>query len=433
MAVSFEALMYGISIQETGGRKDAYSIVNSIGAVGKYQVMKANIPSWSKRVLGYSITWQKFRDSPDLQEKIVRGILKGYYNQYGAGGAAAMWYSGQPNTSKTYGNPPVYQYVNSVLNHSKSYTGKSSSGGGGGGGGGGGKEPKEKSMTKDERAVYYGFSYAFFSMNKELKDLLDRASKEDWTKEKFTAEFMDTKWYRSLSGDERKFIAMKKADPKSAKAKLDAAYVHVRQLANQMGLRETPGNKKKLDLWAYNAAAKGWTDEQLRNEIGKYVYFNDDTWQGEGGETQEKLRSYAYSMGVDMSSQWYADKSRNVIRKIGTQQDYEDEIRRKAKAQYSYWGKQIDAGQSVMDLASPYLQSMSQILELPAGSINLFDPTIKKSLQYRDPTTGKGAAKPLWQFENELRNDSRWKKTKNAQDSLMQVAHQILTDFGIKT
>jgi hypothetical protein len=75
---------------------------------------------------------------------------------------------------------------------------------------------------------------------------------------------------------------------------------------------------------------------------------------------------------------------------------------------------------------------MSQILELPGGSINLFDPTVKKALQYKDPTTGQSTVKPLWQFENELRGDPRWKKTQNAQDSLMQVAHHVLSDFGLK-
>jgi hypothetical protein len=75
MATSFEQLLYGIGVQESGGNN--YHVVNSIGAVGKYQVMKGNIPGWSKQVLGYSISWQTFRDSPALQEKIVRGILKG--------------------------------------------------------------------------------------------------------------------------------------------------------------------------------------------------------------------------------------------------------------------------------------------------------------------------------------------------------------------
>src|SRR6478752_4221484 len=90
---TLDQLMWAIGQQESGGN---YSVVNSIGAVGKYQVMKANIPSWSRAALGYSISWQKFRDSPDLQEKIVRYKLNSYYKNYGFRGAASAWYSGNP-------------------------------------------------------------------------------------------------------------------------------------------------------------------------------------------------------------------------------------------------------------------------------------------------------------------------------------------------
>src|SRR5678816_4167500 len=123
--------------------------------------------------------------------------------------------------------------------------------------------------------------------------------------------------------------------------------------------------------------------------------------------------------------------SKQIVSGLSTQQDYESNIRQQAKATYSFWSKQIDAGQSVSDLASPYMQTMAQILELPQGSVNLFDPKIKQSLQYRD-NSGKSVVKPLWQFENEMREDPRWRKTNNAQNSMMQVAHQVLSDFGVK-
>jgi hypothetical protein len=435
MATSFEALMYGISIQETGGHGSGdYHKVNSIGAVGKYQVMKGNIPEWSRRVLGYSISWQKFRDSPSLQEKIVRGILHSYYKKWGARGAAAAWYAGpgnhdlDQNTHSQYGGPSIKSYVDSVLNHATKYSGGGAIKGGGGGGG----SPKDEPMSDKERAEMYGFVDALLDSNPELKKKFKDAVKHDWSAQKFQAELRDTKWWKTHSQSERKYLLNRYGDPATAKQDLRQAYIKVRQLANAMGMRETPGNVKRMNTWAYNMVAKGWDESQLRYNIGKYVYFSDDTWQGEGGEAQEKLRSYAYDMGVTMSSQWYADKSRNIIRGIGTEQDYEDEIRRQAKATYAQWGKQIDAGQTVADLASPYLQSMAQILELPAGSISLQNKTIKKALQYKDPKTGANAVKPLWQFENDLRSDPRWKKTKNAQDSLMQVAHQVLADFGVK-
>jgi hypothetical protein len=38
---------------------------------------------------------------------------------------------------------------------------------------------------------------------------------------------------------------------------------------------------------------------------------------------------------------------------------------------------------------------------------------------------------PLWQFETEVRSDPLWKKTKNAQDSMMGIARQVAKDFGL--
>lgn len=294
------------------------------------------------------------------------------------------------------------------------------------------KAQEEERRTAEELAESYGFVDALFDSNPELKRLFKKAVKEQWTASKFQAELRDTKWWKTHSKSERDYLTQRFGDPATAKQELSQAYIHVRQLANQLGVVESKNLLKKMNTWAYNMVAKGWNDSQLRNEIGKFVYFAGDKWQGEGGEAQQQLREYAYSMGVQMTSRWYADRSRSIIRGMATVQDFESEIRKQAKATYGQWGKQIDAGQTVMDLASPYLQSMATILELPAGSITLQDSTIKKALQGKDKNTGANMIVPLWQFENQLREDPRWKKTKNAQDSMMQVAHQVLSDFGVR-
>lgn len=432
---TFEQFFSAIAEQESGGRYGAVGVwVGGDRAYGKYQVMGANVPSWTAKYYGRRLTPQQYLHSPAAQEAVARGVLKSYYNKYGARGAASAWYSGNPNlhnsTRRQPGGPSIKGYVDSVIN--KAYRYPSGGGKSSGGGGGGSSSPTTVPMTPGETAESYGFVKAMMSSNPELKRLFDKAVKGQWTSAKFQASLRDTKWWKTHSKSERDYLTKRYGDPATAKQDMSQAYIKVRQLANAMGMRETPGNKAKLNTWAYNMVAKGWDESQLRYEIGKFVYFSGDVHQGEGGEVQDKLRSYAYDMGVQMSSSWYADKSRNVIRGIATQQDYEDEIRRQAKATYSHWAKQIDAGKTVADLASPYMQSMAQILELPAGSINPFNPTIKKALQYKDPQTGSNMVKPLWQFENELRSDSRWKGTKNAQDSLMQVAHQVLVDFGVK-
>jgi|GEM_PF-6012685 len=113
MTNSLDAFLYAERKQESGGN---YSAVNaSSGALGAYQVMPANVASWTQRALGHSLTPQQFLASKSAQDAVAKTILGGYYAKYGPAGAAAMWYSGQPDPNKSYGNPPVSSYVASVL------------------------------------------------------------------------------------------------------------------------------------------------------------------------------------------------------------------------------------------------------------------------------------------------------------------------------
>lgn len=113
----FEAFVNSIAKQESGGR---YSAVNrSSNALGKYQILASNIPSWSKRALGRSITPQQFLKSPQLQEAIARYQLQKYYNKYGAAGASQAWYGGEGsvgrNVSGGKGYPTSNNYAKAIL------------------------------------------------------------------------------------------------------------------------------------------------------------------------------------------------------------------------------------------------------------------------------------------------------------------------------
>ena len=427
MAITFDQFMRGISIQESGG---SYSAVNSSsGALGKYQVMPSNVAGWSRQVLGYSITPSQFLHSPQLQEKIVSGILHGYYNKWGPRGAAAAWYAGPGNhnldmsTKSQPGGPSIKQYVDDVIGHaggagavssSYSYSGAA---------------PK---LSMSELAEQYGFTSSFLNANPELKRLFGDMVSKGYSKDMFQAKLRNTKWWKTHSDKERQYLTQTYTDPATAKQNFNAAYISVHQLAEQLGIKDTKFTKARIQEAAYNVVAKGWSDGQLRNYLGQYVYFDGGDFEGQGADTQNELRSYAYSMGVHMSDKWYADNTRKVLRGLATTSDYKNDMLRQAKAMFPQFSKQLDAGQTVADIASPYLQSMAQILELPSGSVNLFDPTIKKALQYKNPGTLQTETKPLWQFENDLRADPRWKQTKNAQDSMMQIGHQVLSDFGFR-
>lgn len=96
---NFGSFVSAISGRESGGNYGARN--RDSGALGKYQIMPGNIPSWSREALGHSISAGQFYRSPKLQEQIAQYKLRQYYNQYGPEGAAVAWYAG-PGTAKKY-------------------------------------------------------------------------------------------------------------------------------------------------------------------------------------------------------------------------------------------------------------------------------------------------------------------------------------------
>ena len=321
----------------------------------------------------------------------------------------------------TYKNGDYEEY----LGQSGASVTNSGSSGSGSGSSSGGSKPVTRSSA--ELAEDYGYVLDLFDSVPELKALFDKAVKGQWEPSKFQAEVRDTKWWKSSSDSARKFLTLQAGDPATAKQQLDQMIVKITQASGSLG---GPTDSRTLRQLALQAIMNGWSDGQIRWNLAKKIDLGGDKRPGEAGENYDKLAGYAYDMGIKMSDWWLGEASRQVVAGSKSMQDFEDEIRRNAKGTYSSWAKQIDAGQTVADLASPYFQSMASILELPAGSVNLFDPTIKKALQAKD-AQGKSVIKPMWQFENDLRNDTRWRKTKNAQDSAMQITRQVLSDFGV--
>jgi hypothetical protein len=98
---SFARLEQNITEQESGGNYAAIGPTHpKMGrALGYAQVMESNLPKWSEAAVGRVVSADEFLQSPDLQKKIVRHRLGGYYDQYGPEGAASMWFTGKPRPS----------------------------------------------------------------------------------------------------------------------------------------------------------------------------------------------------------------------------------------------------------------------------------------------------------------------------------------------
>lgn len=82
---------------ESGGKYDAIGPVTKTGdrAYGRYQVMGANIPSWTKEAIGVEMTPQQFAASPEAQDAVFKKKFGSYVDKYGPEGAARAWFAGE--------------------------------------------------------------------------------------------------------------------------------------------------------------------------------------------------------------------------------------------------------------------------------------------------------------------------------------------------
>lgn len=69
-------------------------------ALGRYQIMEANIGPWSREALGREVSADEFMLNPAIQDAIFDHKFGGYLQQFGEEGAAQAWFAGPGGVGK---------------------------------------------------------------------------------------------------------------------------------------------------------------------------------------------------------------------------------------------------------------------------------------------------------------------------------------------
>lgn len=291
--------------------------------------------------------------------------------------------------------------------------------------------------TKETAASEYGFALSVITSNDDLTRVFNEAwaafsSGQEWSPAKFINAIQSTKWYMDRSEAQRAFY-MAENDPTQAaelKAKLDAGVANLRSLASSYGASLTDAEFNTL---ARETLLNGWNEAQVKSNLTNYIKFSTDpeggfnSLVGEAGNVEDKIRGFAKSMGVDVEDSWVLESTRNAINAGNNTQAAEDFIRARAKEKYAAYADELDTS-TVADLSYNYRASMANTLELGIEEISMNDSLIKQAMAVGD---GQGGKKNLFQFEQELRQDPRWAKTKNAKESSSTIVNDVLSTFGL--
>jgi hypothetical protein len=151
--------------------------------------------------------------------------------------------------------------------------------------------------------------------------------------------------------------------------------------------------------------------------------------EGPSGKYFVQLKNLAAENGIRLSDGAATSYANSIVAGTIDENTAFNTLRESAADAFPSLADKIKAGINLKTLADPYIQSMSDILEIPDTAIDLFDPQIRSAMAFTLPD-GKIGTKSIYNFEKELRKDDRWQYTNKAREQAASVATTVLRDFG---
>ena len=145
--------------------------------------------------------------------------------------------------------------------------------------------------------------------------------------------------------------------------------------------------------------------------------------------TKQALSATAKANGLSLATN-FADQIDGWVKRVENGEDidiFKNLIRQNAKVGLpDKVGKLLDDGIDLESVYSPYRSAMASTLEINPETINLNDKTLRSAI-------GPDKEMPLYEFERNLRKDSRWQYTNNAREEAYAAVNKILQDFGFRS
>lgn len=293
--------------------------------------------------------------------------------------------------------------------------------------------PRPEPPKPEDVQAQYGFVALLARQIPELSAVLQRATGEKWTAERFSMEVANTNWWKTTPNGQRQWITQQIADPATAAKTIEVGANSILQRAIEMGVSLTPDQAR--EVWVQSKILGDLDEKNLVGIIYAKANPSADSLTQAGGKlgqiTNEMLKlanDYGYRASNVM------DEVNSHAREImfgggaGTTEKWRSKMINYAMRKYAPYAEQIRGGETIADIAQPYRDSYRKILE--TNDVSMFDPLIDRALQ--GVNTDKGpVGQTVWEFEKGLRQDPRWGYTQNARETAAQTATAIGKAFGM--
>jgi hypothetical protein len=278
-------------------------------------------------------------------------------------------------------------------------------------------------------ATEYGFAEGFFRGDNELWKLFQAATKGQWSATKFQGEFMKTAWFRARQASIRQWADLTIRDPAEAEAKIVERIADMSDQFTQLGVNLDAGTIRSL---ATQSLQYQWSQNQVSNVLANYVQYVPGQTGGGIAALETRIKGLAYDYGVTVTNEQMQQWIQGMIAQTYTEDNVKDFVTDAARAKYTGYTKQLDAGRTMRDIAGQHIAKFSELLEVDPEQVSLDDPVLAKALQGQvDPKTGLPVTQSVFQLSQQVKQDKRWLGTKNARDEMTTATLGVLKDMGL--
>lgn len=197
------------------------------------------------------------------------------------------------------------------------------------------------------------------------------------------------------------------------------------------------GSTQGIDLEGIvnEARRNGWDQQDIENRLRRDLTSQLESGanlMGDAGTYQTQLMAWARQNGIGIDDATAARYVANMTLGVQSFEDAKQDLRETYLiGAFPAWEDKIRQGFDPWQISSPYRSAAAALLELDPEQVGLDDPLVKMGLQSTG-ADGKPRIMPLYEFEQQVRNDPRWQTTDNAYRAYTRVGTDLLRMFGFR-
>jgi hypothetical protein len=303
----------------------------------------------------------------------------------------------------------------------------------------------------------YGVQAALVNSDPALQKLFKDAMTGMWDAKKFQSEFLNTSWAKNHSSTWQAAETARLSAPGEYANSYNRMRDYLARTAVAMGETISPeqlgseikpdanGNystvaSKESDLvqWALAQSwGKGIDAAAIQQHLAQVGKINLALPGGEAANVMSQLKSIANDYGLNSlnvpGSNYFSEAAQSILLGKSTVDTWKQDIVNTAKQNYKPYAAQLDAGITLKSIASPYINTIANLLEIPPDTVDLSQATgygkmVSNALMGSDPANP--VSMTLSQFEQQVKQDPRWGMTNNARDTVMGGVGGLLKMLG---